>query len=512
MVVSESIQARKAGANTVPLVMGAVWESSGEGKENAGAHFNGKIDSPRIFAAALGPEQLASTGSQTESMRWLPLVAAWDFAVDIQSRRGIDISGNGLHGHTVNMPMRGATGYRWTGKKSSFKTAPGEYGAIHFHDDDLDDAEWDADLEFQVPTSLDSGVYAARLRAGEHEDYLPFVVRPQKGTAGARIAYLFPTFNYLAYANYKSGIPALLSLYDHHSDGSGVAYASRLRPLLDIRPKIVNHYSTTGERYPVHFSADLYLVDWMEARGHDYDVITDGDLHLEGAALLDPYRVVVTGSHPEYWSQQMLDALQRYLQDGGRFMYLGGNGFYWVTSQSPEEPHIIEVRRWGGTRSWSASAGEYYHSTTGELGGLWRARGRPPQKMVGVGFTSQGWTEEGGCGLNRPYRRQPGSFDPRAAFIFEGIGGDETISGFPSLGLGPGAAGDELDRMDFDLGTPAHTLLLASATGFSEDYQPVVEEVRAIHSTLTQTPNPDYARDLNSSEIWAQKKVRSSLI
>ena len=381
VVVSQSIQAGRAGANTVPLVMGAVWESPGGGKENAGAHFNGKIDSPRIFAAALSPEQLASTGSATE-LQGLPLVAAWDFAVDIPSRRATDISGNGLHGHTVNMPMRGATGYRWTGKKSNFKTAPEDYGAIHFHDDDLDDAEWDEDLEFQVPTSLDSGVYAARLRAGVHEDYLPFFVRPQTGTAGARIAYLFPTFNYLAYANWKSGIPGLLSLYDRHSDGSGVAYASRLRPLVDIRPKITSQHltSTAGEPYPRHFNADLYLVDWMEARGHDYDVITDEDLHLEGAALLSPYNVVVTGSHPEYWSRQMLDALQRYLHDGGRFMYLGGNGFYWVTSQSPEEPHIIEVRRWGGTRSWTASAGEYYHSTTGELGGLWRARGRPPQK------------------------------------------------------------------------------------------------------------------------------------
>ncbi len=27
-----------------------------------------------------------------------------------------------------------------------------------------------------------------------------------------------------------------------------------------------------------------------------------------------------------------------------------------------------------------------------------------------------------------------------------------------------------------------------------------------------ERPNPDYARDLNSSEIWAQKKGRSSLI
>ena len=27
-----------------------------------------------------------------------------------------------------------------------------------------------------------------------------------------------------------------------------------------------------------------------------------------------------------------------------------------------------------------------------------------------------------------------------------------------------------------------------------------------------KSPNPDYARDLNSSEMWAQKKGRSSLI
>ena len=41
------------------------------------------------------------------------------------------------------------------------------------------------------------------------------------------------------------------------------------------------------------------------------------NLHLEGAGLLSPYNVVVTGSHPEYWAQQMLDALQRYLHEGG---------------------------------------------------------------------------------------------------------------------------------------------------------------------------------------------------
>ena len=43
---------------------------------------------------------------------------------------------------------------------------PEEYGAIHFHDDDLGDANWDVDFEFTVPEGMRSGVYAARVRAG----------------------------------------------------------------------------------------------------------------------------------------------------------------------------------------------------------------------------------------------------------------------------------------------------------------------------------------------------------
>ena len=38
-------------------------------------------------------------------------------------------------------------------------------------------------------------------------------------------------------------------------------------------------------------------------------------------------------------------------------MYLGGNGFYWVTGVDPERPHVIEIRRWRGTETWEADAG-----------------------------------------------------------------------------------------------------------------------------------------------------------
>ena len=70
----------------------------------------------------------------------------------------------------------------------------------------------------------------------------------------------------------------------------------------------------------------------------------------------------------------------------------------------------------------------------------------------------------------------PGSFDPRAAFIFEGIGRDELI-GDTVARAEVGAAGSELDRVDFALGTPPHTLVLAQSSGHSDAYQHVVEEV-----------------------------------
>jgi N,N-dimethylformamidase len=232
------------------------------------------------------------------------------------------------------------------------------------------------------------------------------------------------------------------------------------------------------------------LIDWLEYEGINVDVITDEDLHRDGVARFAPYRVVISGSHPEYWSSQMLDALNAYLHAGGRHMYLGGNGYYWVTSSCPERTHVIEVRRWGGTGAWRAEPGEYHHSTTGELGGLWRNRGRSPQAIVGVGFTAQGFD------VARPYDRQPGSYAEEVSWIFDGVENHHGIGDLPNHILGHGAAGHEIDRFDRRLGTPAHTHLLATATGFSDGYQGVVEDVLMNDSMQGGRVNPRVRADM----------------
>jgi hypothetical protein len=135
-----------------------------------------------------------------------------------------------------------------------------------------------------------------------------------------------------------------LCFYDLHSDGSGVFYSSRLRPIVNLQPKHIGHLGGVGSNL-WQFNADTHILDWLEQLGQSFDVITDEDLETEGVDAIAGYRVVITGSHPEYYSLGMLDSLQGHLDRGGRLMYLGGNGFYWRISYHPTLPGVIECRK-----------------------------------------------------------------------------------------------------------------------------------------------------------------------
>ncbi len=494
---------------SVPLVMAAMR------MERLDAHFNGKIDSPRLYDRALSPDEAdRAVRDFTEAMRLPGLVAAWDFARGMTGTKIEDLSRNAFHGELVNLPARAMKGWNWDGAAMDWKSAPEQYGAIHFHEDDLYDSNWQEDFRLEIPQDLKSGIYAARLRSGDDEDHIPFFVRPPKGKRNADIAFLAPTASYMAYANDANSFSSpgaqmvagrlvvlqpndlhlmvhpeyCASLYDNHVDGSGICYSSRLRPILNLRPKYASWLGAKGSGL-WQFNADLHLTDWLERKGFAYDVITDEDLHAEGFDLLDGYRVVLTGSHPEYYSTRMLDAMTRFTREGGRLMYLGANGFYWRIGYHESLPGVIEVRRAeDGIRTWAAEPGEYFHSFTGEYGGLWRRQGRPPNLLVGTGFTAQGFD------LSSYYRRKPDSFDPRARFIFEGVGDDELIGDFGLVG--GGAAGLELDRADPLLGTPPHALVLASSERHTDIYMVVCEEILVNTPDLTGSQSPLVRADL----------------
>ena len=483
-------------------------------------HFNGKIDRPRLSAVACDltdTKELSvyePSGSASAA-----LIGAWDLWRELESDRIIDVSGHARHGRAVNLPARAMTGHNWRGEEHDWRHAPQEYGAIHFHDDDIYDVGWTTDFSFVVPEDLDSGTYAAKLTAGGPAEHVVFWVRPPRGKSNAQVCFLASTASYMAYGNYRvmdiapvyeafqgrllmttpedlflSANPALGgSLYQSHSDGSGVCYSSRLRPLVSMRPNTTLY----------QFAADGYLTYWLHQQGFSVDTVTDEDLDKEGYSLIENHRVVITGNHPEYWSTRMWDAMQEFLDAGGRLMYLGGNGFYWRIAYSDVFPGVIEVRRAeDGTRPWVSAPGEYRLSFTGEMSGLWRRNNRTPNRLVGVGMTAQGFDR------GTYYRRNPDSFDARAAFIFDGIGDDEIIGDF-GFAL-DGASGQEIDRYDASLGSPTHALVVATSEGHGDNMLLVNEEYQSSHLMLGGTENPAVRSDMVFFETAAGGAVFST--
>jgi N,N-dimethylformamidase len=465
------------------------------------AFFNGRLEDPAILAG-LHDRAARIEPDEASCLAW------WDFSAGIPTDHIFDRGPHGLHGHLRNLPTRGVRGSRWTGEHTNWRHMPRHYAAIHFHQDDLYDCGWETDFTIAIPDGMASGVYGIRLRCDDIEDIVPIYVLPPAGAATAPIVFLASTFTYQIYGNHRRGCvddafrarqaewraypwnadqhPEYgASTYNKHPDGSGICYSSLRRPLLTMRPGYITFFDTRGSGVR-HFPADTHLIDWLTVKGIAFDVITDHDLDREGSALLRPYRAVMSGSHPEYHTPNTLNALQDYVDAGGRLAYLGGNGFYWRIATSPEIPDVLEIRRAeGGIRTWAAEPGEYFHALDGGYGGLWRRNGRPPQMLCGVGFSAQGLFE------GSYYRRMPGAADPRAAWIFDGIG-DEIIGDFGFSG--GGAAGFELDRADLALGTPPNALILARSEGHQSHFGAVLEELLSHLAAVTGERPKDLIR------------------
>lgn len=498
----ESAGAQTAGGWTtsdMPFRIGALAARS-DSRLVAASAFNGKIGGVRVH-------RRAEDGHET--------VARWHFG---RSERPdglllsavVDESPNGLDGRCVNGPVRGVTGPAFQGVVEDFRAAPDEFDAIHFHDDDIADADWPVALTFDVPEDLGSGVYAFRLTAEGRDHHVPFFVGP--GQRARDVAVLFPTGTYLAYANDRIAFEADsmemllghtpivhsedLDLQDHpefgrscyeiHNDGSGVIFSTARRPLITMQPRYRASFMSEG---PWGLPADLCITHWLDEVGCEFDALTDETLDLEGYDLISRYRVIITGSHPEYMTRAELDALAEFTAAGGRLMYLGGNGFYATTSYDPENRHIVEVRRAdGGTRPHQSPFAERRHTTSGESAGLWRNKGKAPERLVGVGMSAQGFDR---C---THYQRLEDSFDARATFIFEGIGATELLGDFGIIG--GGAAGSEIDFYNPSLGTPPDTLVLATSGPLSDTYLLVAEELYEQLPGLGGTEQPSVRSDV----------------
>jgi N,N-dimethylformamidase len=479
---------------------------SATGDQEISGHFNGKIERPFLLTGVLPDSEILDIAKGSNSPH---VVAIWDFSKNQSTQEAVDIGPNKIHGTIVNLPTRAMKGFSWDGTCFDWTKKPEHYAAIHFHDDDLYDCGWETDFTFQVPKTFKSGVYAAKLQTEDQiQEMIPFFVTAPLSGPQARICILIPTFTYTVYANIARGNTNAemrervkqwgaqtwtaddhpeygLSTYNYHTDGSGIGYSSRRRPIITMRSNVISYPGVPGSGCR-HFPADSHLWYWLEKKGYDFDVITDDELHEYGVDAINCYDVVMTCSHPEYHTSNSLNAIQEYTHQGGHLLYLGGNGFYWKVAIAEAWPDAIEIRRGeGGIRAWASEPGEYYNAFDGSYGGLWRRNGRAPQVLSGVGFTSQG------DHFGAPYRRTVESYNTDVSWIFDDIL-DEVIGDF---GLsGGGAAGFELDRADVRLGTPLNSIIVASSEGHDNSFVLVPEDILTHHDTWPHEPLEDLIR------------------
>ncbi len=353
-----------------------------------------------------------------EAPKGASVLACWDFAEERGHVLG-DRSRQGRKGRLVNH------GTRMIGGPSFDASVPrfGEYDprgdanrghGLRLASDDLYDCHWQPTLEWRVPSDARSGLYVLRLRweAGGQEfwNHAVVLVRRARRQRPAPILLLAATNTWRAYNaaafgkprpgprqlcgtdGYPNspGDPPAYSFYRGHAAGQGTYQMGRRIPWPASGPYL--RYGDATD-YSHLARADRFAQTWLEREGYDYEMVTDYDLHRDGARMRG-HRVWVINGHSEYWSIEMYQALQAFLAGGGKIVVLSGNSLFWrVTFDDSGE--VMECRKVDapGDQLRPEQRGEAWHAHDGKRGGLLRECGYPGWALIGL--ETLGWNNQG---------------------------------------------------------------------------------------------------------------------
>ena len=285
--------------------------------------------------------------------------------------------------------------------------------------------QWSESFRFSVPEDWSSGIFAMKCRTADGDQHsIPFVVNPPGGKS-ADLCLVVNTNTWAAYNDWGG--------YDRYSlAGYGPAELSVRRPnfwLLETN-SVKNPY------YARHLlRAELWVLNWLRQNKYGVDLWTDLDFH-DGIDRLNEYAAVIVSTHPEYWSTRMMGYLKSYLNSGGCFVNLGGNGLYDAVDVAQDFSRITV----------------YGHQQEGRTN-LFRRIGEPESAVLGVAFP---WSpikgDVGNCrDIRVPYKAENVDHP-----FMQGINvGDQIgVTGWgydpdpASYGSGSGAAGWEVDIVD----------------------------------------------------------------
>jgi hypothetical protein len=253
---------------------------------------------------------------------------------------------------------------------------------------------WPVSLEVPLASDWPSGGYIIRAHAGADVHEHLFILRPAAGGGRqGRILLIAATATWTAYNDWGGS---------NHYQGYCGPNGDRFSPILSIaRPLAKGFVSLPPEapravltedppimaepRYP-HMewayangyskkymssgwaSFERHIVTWAEREGYALDIISQTDLHYR-PGLLDGYSCVALIGHDEYWSWEMRDAIDAYVEKGGRVARFAGNFMWQIRLEDEgrrqvcykyiaraEDPFMHSGPRQRVTESWEAPA------------------------------------------------------------------------------------------------------------------------------------------------------------
>ncbi|MCF6103349.1 N,N-dimethylformamidase beta subunit family domain-containing protein [Mesorhizobium muleiense] len=324
---------------------------------------------------------------------------------------------------------------------------------------------WDASFEFRVGDDWPSGAYRVTLTA-DGRDGKPvrchhlFIVTPQPGKKRGRVLQVAATSTWLAYStwggsNHYEGITGpnrdqyapMVSTQRPWCRGFVVLPKEAPRVPLEVAvaPKTVPRYPhmewafATGHSKKYASSGwasyDSHFFRFAERAAYAVDLASQHELHFS-PEILDGYDCVVFVGHDEYWTWEMRDAVDAYVERGGHAARFAGN-FMWQTRLEDEGRRQVCYKYRARAEDPVYRGGDVTRATNS-----WEAPeiGRPGATTFGLNATRGIYAGWGGCAPRGVrgfpvYRPEHWAFAGTGIYYGDLLGADSHVYGYEVDGL-----------------------------------------------------------------------------
>lgn len=386
---------------------------------------------------------------------------------------------------------------------------------------------WTPTYEFTIPSDWISGAYRLTLTAAGRDgapitSHHLFILCPAPGSRKGRILQIAATGTWTAYntwggSNHYQGITGpnrdlyAVSVSTQRPWCRGFVVlptdAPRVPLEIDTPPATVPRYPHMEWAFATRHSKkyassgwasyDSHFFRWAERQGYAIDLVSQHELHFH-PEILDGYDCIACIGHDEYWTWEMRDAVDAYVECGGHVARFAGN-FMWQTRLEDEGRTQICYKYRARAEDPAYKAGDVTRATNS-----WEAPeiGRPGSLTFGLNATRGLYAGWGGCAPRGVrgfpvYRPEHWAFAGTGIYYGDILGGEAHVFGYEVDGLDyvirnglPEPGGEDVYPEGLQILALGMTSLVEESADIAiEDQFLTDEDGRFVAETLYGTPD-----------------------